>query len=164
MISIDIDAICTNVIKTGQYSYSYNINLDNEPFKDITIIKNYLCMPIYFNDEIIGILGLANNITDIYNYLKPFCLMLGVLINNYLNTDRIIQNLQSSRFITYHMMEEIFNTVSEGIIVTNNIFTIIYNNKYSNKILNKKNTDINNFVNINLISIFPELNMINNNT
>ncbi len=165
MINLDQDAICTNVAKTGDYVLTNNIQehyLYSEPLAKYTNIKTYVCYPIKYINKIIGILGLANAESysdNILEFLEETSCLLSILMNNYL-LNKIVN--QDKRYISFQIMDEIINRITDGIIIINSDGIITYHNDLG---LNFIKTSINDkytksFINKNLFDLICQFDFI----
>ncbi len=158
MINLKESAICTNVANTGLYILTNNLkehHLYNEPLTTFTNIKTYICYPIKYINNTIGIIGLAN--ADFYSeeilrFLEEVSCLLSILMNNYL-LNKIVN--QTKRYISFQIMDEIINKTNDGIVIINsdgiinyqnelglNFIKNIINDKYSKSFIDKNLFDL----------------------
>jgi len=197
LINIDeTNTLFTHAIKINKILYvnnSQDFLLFDKSIKKPANIKTCICIPYSFNDQIIGIIVLANRKS--YNdHMIPNLKILGnltaILQNNYSKLKKTNFEIDS-RFIIYQLLEHVFNITRDGIIITTNSFEPIYINKIASYIIslndtdikvskkNKKNksdninfiNDINDiddinemYTNTNLLGIFPQLKILDNRT
>lgn len=119
-------------------------------------IKYYIISPIKFNERIIGIYFLGRKE---YSYLsqknlfKTLSILLGILMNNYSKTFLKLDNKDIKKVNSF---EEILNNITENIILTDDLFEIIFINKNSIELL-KRIIDYKNHSKLNFLNIFPKI-------
>lgn len=161
-IEIDEKTICGQSYFNNEIIITNDAKNDsryNEPFKKYTDFKTYITIPFYFTDKIFGIIGLANRkkyTEDMIPKFKILGNLIGILYNNY-NKFKTTTTNSDSRFITFQVMEEILNTITDGIIVTSSDFIIQYTNQNTKDILKLLNNNNDNINGSNIIKLFPQL-------
>lgn len=165
MLDLDEDSIITNVIKTGQYFITNdlkNVDLNKGCLSKFDNINTYVSYPIKYLDEILGVISLINsdNYTDnTLEFLKEVTYLLGILMNNYLSTKNTIND---KRFVSFQLMNEIMNKISDGIIIISEDFNILYYNnlgtQFIKDIINDDYCD--NFYNKNIINLIPQFDFL----
>lgn len=178
-LNVNDNSICMKSLTTGNIHIVDDITyIDKscEPIKPPFYCKTYICIPYRFNDKIIGVLGLFGidqNLINQVNFLKVEELLkvlgnlIGALQNSYFKI-KLTTEESDKRLITYQLLEDILNTVHDGIVIVDNKFDIIHMNMYASKLIfemeddYKRNTGNDYKSNLeNLSFAFPELNQLN---
>lgn len=191
-INLESKSVCVQSLKTGSVQIINNLNLSdtnintidsntidifNEPIQPPPCCTSYVCVPYKFNDTIIGIFGLFRKSPipfDCKNVLKVLGSLIGNLQNSYFKV-KMSNGYSDKKIITYQLLEDILNTVHDGILIINDNYDIVHCNIYSTQLFSdiypnlfqnitadmKKNISENE----NLLKMFPQLiNLTNDNT
>lgn len=176
LLDIDeFDCIYTFAVKQNKIIIENDVKKDHidSNFKSYANINTCICIPYSFNDEIIGIITLANRclydneMIPVFNILGT---LTGVLQNNYFKRKKTSLETDN-RFMTYQLFEHMLNYIRDGTIVITNNFNIVYINQHAINIIDLINNSDNftssikkchNYMNTNILKIFPQLNVLNN--
>lgn len=152
--NLDTDEIYLSVLETSKMKI---INGDN--YHNIQKYC-YVCIPLIYKNEIIGVLGLygKSNLKECISELKTLADSLAFLCNSYFKLKLCTDISNDKKVVTYQLLDEILNTINSGIIIVNTNYDIIHTNMYANNLLN----NINKNEKPNIIKIFPELNELVN--
>ena len=168
MLDLEEDSITSNVIKTGKYFITNdlkNVDLNKGCLSKFDNINTYVSYPIKYLDEIIGIISLVNSEKYDDNtiiFLKEISNLLGILMNNYLSTKNTVTD---KRFVSFQLMNEIMNNISDGIIIISDELSILYYNnlgvQFIKDIISNHYTDYNDsYYNRNIIDLIPQFNFL----
>ena len=167
MLDLEEDSIISSVIKTGKYFITNdlkNIDLNKGCLSKFDNINTYVSYPIKYLDEIIGIISLVNSEKYDENtiiFLKEISYLLGILMNNYLSTKNTVSD---KRFVSFQLMNEIINNISDGIIIISDKLNILYYNnlgvQFIKDIINNNNNYNDSFYNINIIDLIPQFDFL----
>ena len=165
MLDLEEDTIISNVIKTGKYFITNdlkNVDLNKGCLSKFDNINTYVSYPIKYLDEIIGIISLVNSEKYDDNtiiFLKEISNLLGILMNNYLSTKNTVTD---KRFVSFQLMNEIMNNISDGIIIISDELNILYYNnlgiQFIKDIINNDYNDT--YYNTNIIDLIPQFNFL----
>jgi signal transduction histidine kinase len=164
-INIDIDSVCMKALYTGEIHIIQNdnvIDIKNEPIREIGSYKSYICVPYQFNGTITGIFGLFRkeiSKTLTTNIFKLLGNLVATLQNSYFNLG--LSNIHNDKkFITYQLLDDILNTIHDGVLIVDADFNIIHTNLYASQLFTELYEDI---IFDNLLKIFPQLSMLDDN-
>ena len=168
MLDLEEDSIISNVVKTGKYFITNdlkNVDLNKGCLSKFDNLNTYVSYPIKYLDEIIGIISLVNSEQYDNNtiiFLKEISHLLGILMNNYLSTKNTVTD---KRFVSFQLMNEIMNKISDGIIIISDEFSILYYNnlgiQFIKDIVNNKYNEYNDiFYNKNIIELIPQFDFL----
>ena len=162
-LNLDSNSICIKSLLTKNIHFVddiNNIDVYGEPIKPPQYCKSYICVPYKFNDKIIGILGLfrKNNYSRKYeNVFKILGNLIANLQNSYFKV-KLTHGYSDKRIITYQLLEDILNTVHDGIVIVDNIFDIIHMNAYALQLIDELYQNaIKSDKQSNLLKLFPQL-------
>lgn len=172
MLNIDQDSLLTISLKNN--TVHIDNNLENYTFTYISFggthkgkqshIKTIAMIPFSFNSQVRGIIVLLNR----ENYSKDMVSPLTTLGNLFGTLHCAYSKIKKTsfesdnRFITYQLLEEILDSITDSVIVTDNCYKIIFvNHKASDQIC--QITTNNNAVGLHITEIFTQLTAINNN-
>ncbi len=164
-ISLDSNSICVNSLKSESSIIVNNLDpniLYDEPIHPPPYCTSYICVPYKFNDKVIGILGLfrkTHTPIECTGVLKVLGSLIGTLQNSYFKV-KMSSGYSDKKIITYQLLEDILNTVHDGILIVDESYEIVHTNAYSTQLFtdlypNSKNIDQN------LLKIFPQLDQLN---
>lgn len=168
-INLDSNSICNSCLKKEIPVIINDLNVEllfDEPIHPPPYCKSYVCIPYKFNDKIIGILGLFNkkNISSIeliqddekiLSVFKMLGSLIGTLQNSYFKV-KTSNGYSDKKIITYQLLEDILNTVHDGILIVDEKYNIVHNNIYSTELFSNLYLDKKNECE-NLLEIFPQL-------
>jgi len=167
-INIHDDSTCLKSLNTGLICVTNDMtHINNEPLNELGIgeCTCYICIPCKFNDKIIGIVELANNL-DIRDFEDCFTILgalTGSLMNNYLELRPRSPEFRKSpsdnkKIITYQLFDDILNMIYDGILIVDSLFDIYYSNCNVNTLFNELYGNIfDTKKTINLFNIFPQM-------
>lgn len=160
----DTQSICKLAIMSNRIQ-TIDIGILTSP-DNIDFIFSYrdatklLYVPINYMNEVIGVLGIVFNKNDItidIDLLKCISNYLSIIQNSY-STLKMSSLEVDKRFANYQLTEEILNTITSGIIVTDKDFKIVYINDVSIGIIKNIYSSYNNEIDV--MKIFPQLDCI----
>jgi len=151
--------VINNNISESDFIFSFNS------------IDTIYYLPLIFAGNIIGVIGISyikSEITELTNFLdielaNIMTNYVATLLHNY-STMKISSYEINRNFVTYHLTEEILNTIRDGIIVTDRKFSIMYINDYALSIIKTvypENIELS--MEKNIMKIFPQLEILNSN-
>lgn len=131
----------------------------DEPIKGFSNVSAYICIPYYFGNKVTGVIGLTGGDTYSENNIKHFEVLsslTGVLQNSYYSIKMVSDN-DDHKFITYKLIDDILNLTTNGIIIVDKSFDILYVNNIGYELLEKiyKNSKSQK----NMFEIFPQLSL-----
>lgn len=166
-INIDKNSICYKSITTENIYY---VNIDDngdhimgEPIAFPNNCISYVCIPYKFNDKVIGVLGLFMTKKfdeGMKHYYKIVGNLIASLQNSYFKI-KLTAKDNDKRLITFQLLEDILNTVHDGISIVDCEFEIIHTNSYFAQLVLEIDRNIKCS---NLLEIFPELILLNDPT
>lgn len=165
-ISLDSNSLCVDCFKKETSNIVNNIDvntLHDEPIRPPPYCTSYICVPYKFNDKVIGILGLfkKNNIPqECSGVFKILGSLIGTLQNSYFKVN-MLNGYSDKKIITYQLLEDILNTVHDGILIVDEKYEIIHKNIYSTELFSDLHKDTAE-ISQNLLKIFPRLDQLNN--
>jgi signal transduction histidine kinase len=130
---------------------------DNDFIFSFRNVKKILYIPINYLSEVIGILGIVFNKSDVMidtDLIKCISNYLSIIQSSY-SILKMSQLEVDKRFANYQLTAEILNTITSGIIVTDKDFKIVYINDVSIGIIKNIYSSYGNETNV--IKIFPQL-------
>jgi signal transduction histidine kinase/CheY-like chemotaxis protein len=161
MLDLEEDSIVTNVIKTGEYFITNDlksVDINKGCLSKFDDINTYVSYPIKYLDEVIGIISLVDSEKyddNTISFLKEVSHLLGILMNNYLSTKNAVND---KRFVSFQLMNEIMNKITDGIIIISEDLNILYYNNLGVQFIKDiRNDDYgDNFYNRNIINLIPQ--------
>lgn len=165
LIDLDeLDCVYANSAKQNKIIIDNNVKMNIRYYINISTCA---CIPYLFNDDLIGIITLANRSSyneEMIPYFNILARLIAILQNNYFKRKRTSLETDN-RFMTYQLFEHMLNYMRDGTIVITNSFNIIYINQHainliemiynSDNLIPRGNND--NFMNEDILTIFPQL-------
>lgn len=168
-INLDVNSKSFNCIKNETpiiFNDIENDDVKNEPINIPPNGKSYVCIPFKFNDKIIGIFGLFRN-QNMNNKFIDFFKLTGNLIANLQNSYfkvKMTVGYNDKKIITYRLLDDILNTVHDGILIIDENYDIVHSNYYSTQLFNDISPEFKKIEyesNKNLLKLFPQLEQLN---
>lgn len=161
-VDINTESICLKTVISEKICIINDIkiiNIDGEPLRPPEYCRSCVCIPYKFNNKITGVIGLYSKNEYLDDCLSSFEL-LGNLMANLQNSYfkmKLSGDNNDKKVLAYQLMDDVLNTVHDGILIIENNFDIIKSNSYASQLfdeLYEKKYD-------NLMDMFPGLTKLN---